>query len=98
MREMLENDPDNVHVNEHGDVVADVAVTVGGTWQKRGHTSKIGVIFIISVLTGLVVKSLVCHECVAKKNADKDSAEFKQWLENHSTTCLINHQGSSASM
>ena len=45
MQEMLENDPDNVHVNEHGDVVADVAVTVDGTWQKRGHTSKIGVIY-----------------------------------------------------
>ena len=52
MREMLENDPDNVHVNEHGDVVANVTVTVDGTWQKRGPTSKIGVIFIISVLTG----------------------------------------------
>ena len=55
-------------------MVADVAVTVDGIWQKRGHTSKIGVIFIISVLTGEVldflVKSLVCHECVAKKNAD----------------------------
>ena len=30
--------------------VANVAVTVDGTWQKRGHSSTIGVVFVISVL------------------------------------------------
>ena len=38
---------------------------VDGTWQKRGHTSKIGVVFVICVQTGEVldysVKCLVCH-------------------------------------
>ena len=35
--------------------VANVAVTIDGTWQKRGHSSKIGVVFVISVLTGLIL-------------------------------------------
>ena len=42
--------------------VANVAMTVDGTWQKRGYSSKTGVVFVISVLTGLIldyeVKSL----------------------------------------
>ena len=45
------------------EVIANVAVTVDGTWQKRGHSSKIGVVFVISVLTGEIldyeVKSLL---------------------------------------
>ncbi len=31
--------------------IAEVADTVDGTWQKRGHTSKIGVVFPMSVRT-----------------------------------------------
>lgn len=84
MMKMLESEPENVHVNENGDMIADVAVTLDGTWQRRGHTSKIGVTFILSVLTGEVldfsVKSLICHECVAKKHCDKDSDDYKKWL------------------
>jgi hypothetical protein len=41
--------PDNI---ESGEIdIAHVAVTVDGTWQKRGHCSKIGVIFVITVDT-----------------------------------------------
>ena len=59
------NSPENIMLcNEKS--VAKVAVTVDGTWQKRGFSSKIGVVFIISVDTGEVldamVKSLECHE------------------------------------
>lgn len=40
-------------IQEDGeDSIACVSVTVDGTWQKRGHSSKIGVTFIISVETG----------------------------------------------
>ena len=49
-------------------MIAKVAVTVDDTWQRLGNCSKIGVVFVISVITGevidYVVKSLVCHECV----------------------------------
>ena len=82
--------------------VAEVAVTVDGTWQKRGHSSKIGVVFIISVLTGEIldyeVKSLICHECRAHDHMDKDSEEFKAWKTSHVATCQINHTTSSEDM
>ena len=62
--------------------VADVAVSVDGTWQKRGHTSRIGVVFIISIDTGevldFILKSLVCHECVARNSWDKHSKKFEE--------------------
>ena len=37
--------------------VARVAVTIDGTWQKRGHSSKMEVIFVISVDTGEIGKA-----------------------------------------
>ena len=76
----------------------DCAMTcnVYGQWQKRGHSSNIGVVFVFSVRTGKVVdyeiKSLYCHECVAHNNDDK------LWWSNHQPTCNINHKGSSDCM
>jgi hypothetical protein len=76
------------------DDVASVAVTVDGTWQKRGHSSKIGVIFVISVDTG----EIFCHECKAHNDDDKDSDKYKEWKQAHETRCQINHHGSSEEM
>ena len=64
------NPPENIVLcNEKS--VAKVAVTVDGTWQKRGFSFKIGVVFL-SVDTGKVldamVKSSECHECVGSIN------------------------------
>ena len=46
--------------------VAKAAVSVNGTWQKRGHSSKIGVVFAVSVRTGEIlnyeVKSLLSKD------------------------------------
>ena len=82
--------------------VANVAVTVDGTWQKRGHSSKIGVVFVISVNTGEIldysVKSLVCHEFKARNCLDKETDEYKIWKDAHASTCQINHHGSSEEM
>ena len=77
--------PDNIVCGETD--IAHVAVTVDGTWQKRGHSSKIGVIFVISVDTGEIldyeVKSLFCHECKAHSKMEKESEDHKQWKDNH---------------
>jgi hypothetical protein len=77
--------PDNIESSEID--IAHVAVTVDGTWQKRGHSSKIGVIFVISVDTGEIldyeVKSLFCHECKAHNNDDKESDKHTQWKDAH---------------
>ena len=60
--------PDDVE-EEGEEKVAHVSVTVDGTLQKRGNSSKIGVVFVISVETGEIldyeVKSLFCHGCKA---------------------------------
>ena len=82
--------------------VANVPVTVDGTWQKRGHSSKIGVVFVISIDTGEIldysVKSLVCHECKAHNDMNKESDEYKTWKQSHAPSCEINHHGSSEEM
>lgn len=92
--------PDNIECGETD--IAHVAVTVDGTWQKRGHSSKIGVIFVISVDTGEIldyeVKSLFCHECKAHSKMEKESEDYKQWKDNHELKCEINHEGSSEEM
>ena len=91
--------PDKTSVDENGVVLADVAVTQDGTWQKRGHTSKNGVVFVISVRTGEVldytVKTLFCKACSSHEMDDKESDEYKKWFENHKDICTINHEGSS---
>ena len=86
---------------ENGNEIAEVAVTVEGTWQKRGHSSTIGVVFILTVLTREIlnyeIKSLVCFECRARENMNKDSDEYKIWKASHSS-CQINHCSSSEDM
>ena len=84
-----------------GKKVASVAVSVDGTWQKRGHTSRIGVVFILSIDTGevldFVLKSLICHECNFGRSKFKGE-QLMKWLETHKPNCTINHKGSSDSM
>ena len=62
---------------EHGSenitgLIGNTAVTVDGTWQRRGHASKHGIVFVISVITGEVldyqIKTLHCKKCATKKN------------------------------
>ena len=54
-----------------GQSVCKVAVSIDGTWQKRRHSSKIGEMFAVSVMTGEIidceVKSLICKECSFKE-------------------------------
>ena len=52
----LENNPDgNTEVSPTGNIIGHIAVSVDGTWQKRGHCSKTGVVFVMSVDTGEVI-------------------------------------------
>lgn len=93
---------ENITTREDDSIIADVTVTVNGTWQKRGHSFKIGVVLIISVRSGeildYVVKSLICQECIANKNLDKESDKYLAWKLKHSTVYDINHTGPSAAM
>ena len=93
--------PEDVNFAPGGDIIANVAVTVDGTWQKRGHTSKIGIVFLLSVETSEVldyeVRSLICHECVSAKSMNSPE-NFLMWYAEHKDSCLIKHEGSSDSM
>jgi len=95
-------EPHKVIENENGNRIAEVSVTVDGTWQKRGHKSKHGVVFILSVQTGEIldfeVFSHYCHACVAHEEMDKDSIQYKAWAASHTKECQINHHGSSGEM
>ena len=83
-----------------GQLVANVPVTVDGTWQKRGHSFKIGVVFVISVDTGEILdystKSLICHEHKDRNAMNKESDEYETWKDAH--ICQRNHHGSSEEM
>ena len=97
-----EEDPSNIEESSEGQIIANVAVTVDGTWQRRGHSSKNGVVFILSVRTGEVldyeVRTKYCQECVYHEKDNKNSKFYQDWLASHTSKCCINHQGSSDSM
>eukprot|EP00794_Sanderia_malayensis_P019663 gene19663-21610_t len=95
------HDPSKIEIDEEGRELTNVAVTVDGTWQKRGHTSKIGVVFVMSVDTGEIldyeVLSHICQTCSwHEKNLPAN--DFAQWYENHKDSCDINHKGSPGDM
>ena len=83
----VKEDPGNIEINEDGEKIVKVAVTVDGTKQRRGHSSKIGVVFVISVRTGEVldyeVLSLVYHECQSHQNDNPESDKYKTWKESY---------------
>ena len=60
-------EPFQIQFDDSGRKIANIGVTVDGTWQKRGHSSRIGVVFVMSVRTGAIlvyfIKSKACHEC-----------------------------------
>ena len=61
-----EENKDQIEQDKDHRKIAKVAITIDGTWQKRGYTSKNGIVCVISVRTGKVldyeVLSVVCFE------------------------------------
>ena len=82
------------------DSVIDITIGYDGTWHRRGYSSHHGVGSAIDLETGLVIDSEVlcnyCHGCKSKPKPDDPA--LQTWLENHSSSCQRNHDGSSASM
>ena len=95
-------EPERVIVTEDRQEIGEIPVTVDGTWQKRGHTSKIRVVFVLSVRSGEVldyeVLSHFCQACVSHSNMNKASFEFKEWEASHADQCEINHFSLSGDM
>ena len=99
---MTESEQANNIEEEDGFKIAKVAISVDGTWQKRGHSSKIGVVFVISIRTGEVldyeVLSVIGSECKTCKKIDQESDIYKEWWNKHKNNCSINFEGSSGEM
>ena len=97
---ILRKNPDLYRQDVDGAI--SVAVSIDGTWQKRGYSSKFGVVLAILIDTGEVVDfevlSLHCHECKKHQYDDKASDAYKIWKRKHELTCQINFEGSSGGM
>ena len=82
------------------DGIADILVSVDGTWQKRGFSSLFGVVFVIAYITGKVIDYRVmskhCIACQLWETRDHTSAEYQAWKETH--VCDINFTGSAPAM
>ena len=81
--------------------VADTAVSVDGTWQKRGYSSFNGVITAISMENGKVLDTVpltrYCKGCKLAENFRvSDPAKHDQWKAEHN--CPKNHSGSAGAM
>ena len=95
-------EPYNINELDDGTEIANIAITIDGTWQRRGHSSKNGAVFAISVLTGEVldfeILSKVCFACRAKDKMYDGSDEYQSWYDAHKSACPINHEGTSGDM
>ena len=93
MPELAQQDPD---------FALPIAVSIDGTWQKRGYSSRLGVVFVISIATGEIldyeVLSLFCQECNVNGKKDKNTLDYKRWKAAHEPNCSINYEGSSGAM
>ena len=83
------------------DTVADIGVSIDGTWQRRGYSSLNGVVVAISVDTGKVVDcepmTRFCNSCaIYERHKTKDTVAYNSWKASH--LCKINHRGSAPSM
>lgn len=81
----------------------DITVSFGGTWHKRGFTSKYGIGICIEVMTRLVIDfetlSKYCRKCDMMKNKTKgDTETFDKWIRGRKSSCHRNYNGSSPGM
>ena len=83
------------------DEIFDVAVSADGTWRKRGFKSSVGVVTVISLLSGKILDSEImskeCHTCLINTRKE-GTKEYDEWWEGHKAQCQVNFHGSSGAM
>lgn len=94
------SDNHNANNNSNGNLtVTDCAISVDGTWQRRGHVSHHGVVTAISIDTGKCIDtevlSNICKGCQHWQKR-KGTQEYESWRLTHS--CKANHTGSAGAM
>ena len=92
---------DDVDFILNSDDAVDTAVSVDGSWQRRGYASLNGLVTAISIDSGkclsyecLIKKCKSCQMWEAKKVQDR--AGYEKYQRTHE--CPVNHEGSAASM
>ena len=83
------------------DNVVDIGVSLDGTWQRRGFSSKNGAVAAISIDTGKVLDVACfpryCQGCINMEiYKTSDPVRYEIWSVAHK--CSINHAGSSPAM
>ena len=82
--------------NTPDDAIVDIAVSMDGSWLKRGHRSSIGLVCAIDLETNICldyhVCSKYCHKCevTGKKKAAQGPQEFQLWQLAHQDECQKN--------
>ena len=85
----------------------DITVSGDGTYQRRGFSSKNGVVTVITVngeqskVIDTEVLSNYCNSCTKKEKMHKDEPEaYERWKENHKDKdqCEQNHTGPAGAM
>ena len=87
----------NLHKGASNDKLADISVSIDGTWQKRGYVSMNGTVSVISMDSGKIVDvETMCRFCkpCQQNKITMTEAEFKRWYENHKSSCSSNYEGS----
>jgi len=85
----------------NADSVLDVAVTVDGSWHKRGFSSMYGFVSVISVESGKVLDYIVLSKSCSKCNKwinKQDTDAYKEWYSSHAKECEANFKKSSKAM
>ncbi|GFW23580.1 uncharacterized protein TNCV_4091231 [Trichonephila clavipes] len=79
----------------------EICVCGDGTWNIRGHTSRIGVCSVIGDVTEKVIDVAVlssyCKGC-EKWRGPKSGHSYEEWKLKHQPHCVKNHIGSSSKM
>ena len=91
---------------QSGDEPADVAVTVDGTWMRRGFSSLYGIVFVIAWETGQVLDFCVlsrhCHACklwaAKRRNETISQNVWQAWKDAHASTCSNTTNSSAPAM
>ncbi|KAG0727093.1 hypothetical protein GWK47_035360 [Chionoecetes opilio] len=103
-KEVMEKTRDAVkrHYTPDQDGIYNIKVIYDGSWQKRGHTSKLAVGAVVEAHTGCVIDfetvSKFCEKCTKKENTKISKKDMEEWKKGHKQKCQKNYDGSSGGM
>ena len=71
------------------DGVLDISISTDGSWQKKGRTSKTGILTVIDIMSGLILDfvtlSNYCREC--DTGPAPDGASYADFITKHQPKC-----------